>query len=76
MELIEDGYNIYIATFFFISCVAICSYFLLNLTVAVMLEKFKRLKQRSQKKQEDNLNLKFIKDLKRYKDKRELNQIA
>jgi len=46
MVMIEDGFNIYISAFFFISCVVICSYFLLNLTVAVMLEKFKRLKQR------------------------------
>ena len=38
MVMIQNGYNIYIAACFFIFCVVLCSYFLLNLTVAVMLD--------------------------------------
>ena len=41
MMMIQDSYNIYISTTFFIICVVICSFFLLNLTIAVMLDKFK-----------------------------------
>ena len=43
--MIQNGYNIYISAFFFIFSVVLCSYFLLNLTVAVMLDKFKLLNQ-------------------------------
>ena len=39
--MISDGYNIVVAEVFFVLCVLICNYFLLNLTVAVMLDKFK-----------------------------------
>jgi hypothetical protein len=45
MIMIQNGYNIYISAFFFIFSVVLCSYFLLNLTVAVMLDKFKLLNQ-------------------------------
>ena len=41
MIMMQDSYNIYISTTFFIICVVICSFFLLNLTIAVMLDKFK-----------------------------------
>jgi hypothetical protein len=43
MIMIQNGYNVYISSIFFILCVVVCSYFLLNLTVAVMLDKFKLL---------------------------------
>jgi len=45
MRMIQDGYNIYTGASFFVICVTTCSYFLLNLTVAVMLDKFKQLNQ-------------------------------
>lgn len=38
MNIIKDGYNELTTIIFFISCVIICSYFLINLTVAVMLD--------------------------------------
>ena len=47
MNMIQDGYNMYTSAIFFIICVLICSYFLLNLTVAVMLDKFKQLNQKN-----------------------------
>jgi len=40
MYMVSDGYNIYASNVFFSLCVIICSYFLLNLTVAVMFENF------------------------------------
>jgi len=43
MNMIKDGYNQLTSIVFFISCVIICSYFLINLTVAVMLDQFKKL---------------------------------
>lgn len=43
MMMIQDAYNIYASSTFFIMCVLVCSYFLINLTVAVMLDKFKEL---------------------------------
>jgi hypothetical protein len=49
MMMIEDGFNPYISKVFFISCIIICSYFLLNLTVAVMFDKFKRLMKKQNK---------------------------
>ena len=45
MIMIQNGFNTYVSAIFFILCVVICSYFLLNLTVAVMLDKFKLLNQ-------------------------------
>ena len=41
MFMIQDGYNIFVGVLFFVTCILICNYFLLNLTVAVMLDKFK-----------------------------------
>lgn len=43
MYFIGDAYNIYISAMYFVFCIIICSYFLLNLTVAVMLENFSSL---------------------------------
>ena len=41
MMMIQDSYSIFTSSIFFIVLVIICSYFLLNLTVAVMLDNFK-----------------------------------
>ena len=43
MEMMQDGYSLFFSTIFFMALVIICSYFLLNLTVAVMLDNFKQL---------------------------------
>ena len=40
MTIIQDGYSFAAACIFFICFIIICSYFLLNLTVAVMLDNF------------------------------------
>ena len=41
MQMMQDGYSLFFSTMFFIALVIVCSYFLLNLTVAVMLDNFK-----------------------------------
>lgn len=41
MKLMQDGYSFLFASIFFMLLVIICSYFLLNLTVAIMLDNFK-----------------------------------
>lgn len=43
MKLMQDGYSFIFSSIFFILLVIICSYFLLNLTVAIMLDNFKQL---------------------------------
>lgn len=43
LYFIGDAYNIYVSALYFVFCIVICSYFLLNLTVAVMLENFSSL---------------------------------
>jgi hypothetical protein len=43
MYNVQDSYNVYLASVYFCLCVIICSYFLLNLTVAVMLDNFTEL---------------------------------
>ena len=43
LYFIGDAYNIYVSAIYFVFCIIICSYFLLNLTVAVMLENFSSL---------------------------------
>lgn len=43
MQMMQDGYSLFFSTMFFIALVIVCSYFLLNLTVAVMLDNFKQL---------------------------------
>ena len=55
MIQIQDGYNYPVASIFFISCIIIISYFLLNLTVAVMLDQFNelRLKKEEESKKEN-----------------------
>ena len=51
MNIIKEGYNEFTTIIFFISCVIICSYFLINLTVAVMLDQFKALNAENSEKQ-------------------------
>jgi hypothetical protein len=45
MRMVQQADNPVVAVIFFPSCIIICYYFLLNLTVAVMLEKFNQLNQ-------------------------------
>lgn len=42
-RLLNDGFGVSTSSIFFCLCVLICNYFLLNLTIAVMLDKFKKL---------------------------------
>ncbi len=58
MYFIGDAYSIYISAIYFVFCIIICSYFLLNLTVAVMLENFSSLN-----KSEEQYNQKIEKML-------------
>ena len=46
LYLIGDAYNVYVSAIYFVLCIIICSYFLLNLTVAVMLENFGKLNKK------------------------------
>lgn len=43
MKMMQDGYGVMFSSVFFVMVVIICSYFLLNLTVAIMLDNFKQL---------------------------------
>jgi hypothetical protein len=43
MNIYEDVYSSVIVDLYFICCVVICSFFLLNLTIAVMLMKYEEL---------------------------------
>ena len=45
MEIYNNGDSLVLSTLFFVMCVLICSYFLLNLTIAVMLDNFKQINQ-------------------------------
>jgi hypothetical protein len=38
MDIYSDAYNPTVTIIYFVSCVLICSFFILNLTVAVMLD--------------------------------------
>ena len=55
MNIYEDTFYSAIVNFYFISCVVICSFFLLNLTIAVMLMKYEELdkKQTNSKHKEE-----------------------
>jgi tellurite resistance protein TehA-like permease len=39
----QDAYIDWMATIYFVLCIVICAFFLLNLTVAVMLKKYDEL---------------------------------
>lgn len=71
MVMIVNSYSTIVSQFFFISCVVICAYFLLNLTIAVMLDKFKRLKQKST----DKIIEKYEMNQQRVKNLKQLDQI-
>jgi tRNA C32,U32 (ribose-2'-O)-methylase TrmJ len=43
MYIYLDAYEEAMVTFYFISCVIVCSFFLLNLTIAVMLMEYEQL---------------------------------
>ena len=43
MNMYQDAYHDWFIALFFILCVVICSFFLLNLTIAVMLMKYEDL---------------------------------
>lgn len=45
MNIYEDAYVSWFVNLYFVSCVVICSFFLLNLTIAVMLMKYQELDQ-------------------------------
>ena len=47
MNIYEDAYAKWFVNFYFILCVVICSFFLLNLTIAVMLMKYEELDKNS-----------------------------
>ena len=43
MNIYQDAYMTWFVIIYFISCIIICSVFLLNLTIAVMLMKYEEL---------------------------------
>ena len=59
MNIYEDAYVPWFVQFYFISCVVICSFFLLNLTIAVMLMKYEEL-DKNQANSKHNEELKQI----------------
>ena len=52
MNIFMDGYSMIFSVFYFPTCIIICSYFLMNLTVAVMLDHFIALNQKDDEVQE------------------------
>lgn len=48
MYILMDAVNPHFVKFYFISCVIVCSFFLLNLTVAVMLMEYEELDKTDQ----------------------------
>lgn len=52
MYIVEDGYSKWFGSMFFSILIIICSYFLLNLTVAVMLDNFSQLSRRDNEVEE------------------------
>jgi hypothetical protein len=59
MNIYEDAYASWFVVMYFIMCVVICSFFLLNLTIAVMLMKYEELDktQKNSKHNEDLIQL-------------------
>ena len=56
MNIYEDAYIQWFVNLYFISCIVICSFFLLNLTIAVMLMKYEELdKSQSNSKHKEEL---------------------
>ena len=43
MYIYQDAFDYYFVTSYFITCIIICSFFLLNLTIAVMLMEYEKL---------------------------------
>ena len=59
MNIFEDAYSRAFVVFYFISCVIICAFFLLNLTIAVMLMKYEEL-DKSHSNSEHNMDLRKL----------------
>ena len=59
MNIYEDSYARWFVQMYFIMCVVICSFFLLNLTIAVMLMKYEEL-DKNQANSKHNEELKQI----------------
>lgn len=59
MNIFQDAYTSWFVVLYFILCVVICSFFLLNLTIAVMLMKYEELDktQKNSKHNEDLIQL-------------------
>ena len=56
MNIYEDAYTSWLVDVYFICCIVICSFFLLNLTIAVMLMKYEELdKSQSNSKNKEEL---------------------
>lgn len=56
MNIYEDAFTSWFVDLYFISCVIICSFFLLNLTIAVMLMKYEELdKNQANSKHDEEL---------------------
>ena len=59
MNIYEDAYSRVFVVLYFISCVVICAFFLLNLTIAVMLMKYEELDKEHQN-QDNNNELRYL----------------
>ena len=44
--MFEDAYYVWFVDFYFLLCIIICSFFVLNLTIAVMLLKYEEFDQK------------------------------
>jgi len=74
MYMIQDAYSYYFAAIYFSLCIIICSYFLLNLTVAVMLDNFSIMQNTSEKLKKHYEKLFGEKNIDVDKKRKELNQ--
>ena len=55
MYMVADSFNYYVSAIYFVALVLVCSFFLLNLTVAVMSDNFDKLRS-EEKENEENDN--------------------
>ena len=58
MNIYEDGDAAWVVISYFVMCVVICSFFLLNLTIAVMLMKYEEL----DKSQDNNKHIEHLRE--------------
>ena len=59
MNIYSDAYNDIVVKLYFVLCVFICSFFLLNLTIAVMLMRYQEL-EKEQKTSKHTEDLRYI----------------